>query len=235
VRTQARHQLKQDRFTATAGEAVSWTVEHRDTLTWVVGIAAVVLAIVLGGWWYMQSREAAANEALAQAIAVYSAPVGPAAQAPPGARTFPTTQERAKTARELFRSVADKDGRTNSGKIARYFVGLTDIDLNDNQAAEQDLKQAASSGNDDVASLAKMALGSLYRKEGKDQQAIQVYKEVADKPTNSAPKVVAQLAMAETYEAKDPQNARIVYQEIQKESPNSAAAQVAQDKLATLK
>ena len=183
----------------------------------------------------MQSSEASANESLAQAIATYNAPVGAAEQAPPGAKVFATSQERAKTAREQFRSVADRHSHTNSGKIAKYFLGLTDIDLGDNQAAEKDLKDAIASGSADVSALSKMALGSLYRSEGKDQQAIQVYKEVADKPTNSAPKVVAQLAMAETYEAKDPQNARIVYQEIQKESPNSAAAQVAQDKLATLK
>ncbi|MGH9648554.1 MAG: tetratricopeptide repeat protein, partial [Bryobacteraceae bacterium] len=209
MRTQTRRQLKQDRFAATANDAVSWTVEHRDKLIWITVIAAVVLAIVLGGWWYMQSREASANEALAQAIATYNAPVGAAAQAPPGTKTFATAQERAKTAREQFRSVADKYGRTNAGKIARYFVGLTDIDLSDNQAAEQDLKQVAGSATGDVASLAKMALASLYRTEGKDQQAIQLYKEVADKPTNAAPKEVAELQMAETYEAKDPQNARI--------------------------
>lgn len=235
MRAQTRRQLKQDRFAATATEAVSWTVEHRDKL--IVGgiIVAVVVAIALGVWWYVQSREASANEALAQAIATYNAPVGPASQAPQGAKTFATTQERAKAAREEFRSVADKYGSTNSGKLARYFVGLTDIDLNDNQAAEKDLKDVISSGKPDVVSLAKMALASLYRSEGKDQQAIQLYKEVADNPTNATPKVVAQLQMAETYEAKDPQNARIVYQEIQKEAPNSAAAQVAQDKLATMK
>lgn len=235
MRTQARHQLKQDRFAATAGEAVSWTVEHRDTLVVATIIAAVVLAIGLGVWWYMQTTEASANEALAQAIATYNTPIGAAEQAPPGAKVFTSAQERAKAAHEQFRSVADKYSHTNSGKIAKYFVGLTDIDLNDNQAAEKDLKDAIASGSAEVASLSKMALGSLYRSEGKDQQAIQIYKEVADQPTNAAPKVVAQLAMAETYEAKDPQNARIVYQEIQKESPNSAAAQVAQDKLATLK
>ena len=235
MRSQTRRQLKQDRFSATATEAVSWTVEHRDSLILAGVIAAVVVAIGLGIWWYMQSREASANESLAKAIATYNAPVGPAAQAPPGATIFATAQERAKSARDQFRTVAAKYGSTTSGKIARYFVGLTDIDLNDNQAAEQDLKQAAASGNADVASLAKMALASLYRTEGKDQQAIQLYKEVADKPTNATPKEVAELQMAETYEAKDPQNARIVYEQIQKEAPNSAAAQVAQDKLATMK
>jgi predicted negative regulator of RcsB-dependent stress response len=236
VRSQARHQLKQDRFAATATEAMSWTVEHRDKLIWGTAVAAIVLAVVLGGWWYMQSRTADADQALAQAMTVYSTPLTPGAQPAAGTtKTFATAQERAKAARDEFRNVADKYGRTNSGQLARYFVGLTDIDLNDKPTAEKDLKQAIDSGNADVASLAKMALASLYRGEGKDQQAIQLYKEIADHPTNSAPKTAAQLEMAETYEATDPQNARIVYQQIQKESPNTAAAQIAGDKLATMK
>lgn len=236
MRSQTRHQLKQDRFAATATEAVSWTVEHREALTWGGVIAAIVLAIVLGGWWYMQSSNAAASEVLAQAMSVYNAPLTTAGQPPTGTtKQFATAQERAKAARDEFKNVASKYSHTNAGHIALYFVGLTDMDLNENQAAEQDLQQASSSGNDDVKSLAKLALASLYRKEGKTQQAIQLYKEVADHPTNSAPKSVAQLQMAETYEATDPRSARIVYQEIQKDSPNSAAAQIAQEKLATMK
>lgn len=236
MRPEARRQLKQDRFAATANEAMSWTVEHREKLVWVSTIAAIVAAVVLGAWWYMQYREKTASQALAQAMTVYNAPLTTAGQPPTGTtKQFATTQDRAKAARDEFKNVAQKYGRSNAGEIARYFVGLTDMDLNDNQAAEQDLKDAGNSGNKDVAALSKLALASLYRKEGKAQQAIQLYKDIADHPTNAAPKEVAQLQMAETYETADPQNARIVYQQIVKDAPKSAAAQIAQDKLATMK
>lgn len=236
MRSQTRHKLKQDRFAATATEAVSWTVEHRDKLLWGGLIAAIILAIVLGSWWYMQYRESAASAALSHAMSVYQAPLTAAGQPATGTeKQFATAQERAKAARDEFRHVAEKYGHTNPGEIARYFVGLTDIDLNQNQAAEQDLKKAAGARNSDVAGLAKMALASVYRTEGKTQQAIELYKEIADHPTAAAPKSVAQLQMAETYEATDPRNARIVYQQIQKEEPNTAAAQIAQEKLATMK
>ena len=42
MRTQTRHRLKQDQFVASASEAVTWTVEHRDKLQY-GGIALVVI------------------------------------------------------------------------------------------------------------------------------------------------------------------------------------------------
>ena len=236
MRTQARHHLKQDQFTATANEAMSWTVEHREKLIWGTGILAVVLAMVLGGWWYMQSQEQSAAVTLGHAIGVYTTPLTPGAQPPAGTTTsFATVQQRAKAAKDEFQKVADKYGRTKSGHIAKYFVGLTDIDLNNNSDAERALKEVAGSGKDDIAALAKMALASVYRSTGRDKEAISLYKELADKPSNAVSKPAAQLQMAETYEATDPQNARIVYQQIQKESPQSAAAELAAQKLASLK
>jgi hypothetical protein len=41
--------------------------------------------------------------------------------------------------------------------------------------------------------------------------------------------------MAATYETKDPQNARIIYQQIQKEDAKGAAAEIAAQRLATIK
>ena len=45
----------------------------------------------------------------------------------------------------------------------------------------------------------------------------------------------AQLALASLYESKQPQDARTLYQQVQKENPDSAAAQIATARLADLK
>lgn len=236
MRTSTRHRLKQDQFAASATEALDWTVEHREKLTY-GGIALIVIVLIgFGAWWYFQQQDEAAGKALGHAINIYSTPLTPAGQPPlAGTTAFATAQERAKAAKDEFKSVADKYGHTNSGELAKYFLGLTDIDLNNTADAERELKDVAGTRNADNSSLAKMALAGLYRREGKDQEAINIYKELADKPTNTVSKSAAQLEMAATYEGKDPQNAKIVYQQIQKEDAKGAAAEIAAQRLAAMK
>lgn len=236
MRSQARHRLKQDQFSAAAQEAVHWTVEHRNTLTY-GGIAlAIVAALALGGWWYMQHQDDAAGEALGHAISIYQAPITPGAAAPAGqTTTFNSSAERAKAAKAEFQKIAGEFGHTRSGEIAKYMVGLTDVDLGNNADAEKELKAVADGGKPDIASMAKLALASLYRRTGRDQDAVNLYKQLIDKPTNTVGKSSAQLELAATYEAKNPQDARVIYQQIQKEDPKGAAAEVAAQKLASIK
>jgi tetratricopeptide (TPR) repeat protein len=97
------------------------------------------------------------------------------------------------------------------------------------------LKKAADSGDKNVAALAKMALANYYRANNRLADATRLYKELADHPTDTVSKPAAQLAMAEMYESTDPQQATSIYEQIQKENPNSAAAQTAAAKLSTAK
>ena len=93
----------------------------------------------------------------------------------------------------------------------------------------------AESGHSDLASLAKLALAALYRNQGKDAQAAPIYKDLIEHPTNTVSKSQAQLALASVYESKQPQDARTLYQQVQKENPDSPAAQIASARLAELK
>lgn len=236
MRSTTRHRLKQDQFAAGASEAIDWTVEHRDKLTY-AGIALIVVLLIgFGTWWYFQQQDEAAGQALGHAITIYSTPLTVAGQPPlAGTTAFATAQERAKAAKDEFKNVADKYSHTNSGELAKYFLGLTDIDLNNTADAERELKDVAGTRNADNSALAKMALAGLYRRTGRDQDAIKIYKELSDKPTNTVSKSAAQLEMAATYEAKDPQNAKIVYQQIQKDDAKGSAAEIAAQKLAAMK
>src|ERR1700684_2769800 len=57
VRAETRHQLKQDAFSRVTIDAAErtahWSVEHRQTLIISVVAVAVVLAAVIGGWYYL--------------------------------------------------------------------------------------------------------------------------------------------------------------------------------------
>ncbi len=232
MRSSTRHQLKQDQFTAGAKETYSWVVEHRQKLVYTAVVLAVVVAVVLGVWAYYQQQNEGAGVALGHAIQVYQAPITGGQPAAPETTAFASVQDRAKAARAEFAKVADNYPHTRSAELARYFMGLADKDAGNTAAAEQELKQAASSRDKDLAALAKFALASVEHNAGRDDQAIALYKDLVEHPANTVGKPTAQLALAALLEAKQPNDARALYQQVQKDNPQSPAAEIAANRLA---
>ncbi len=237
MRTSERRQLKQDRFAETTKETISWAVEHRAVLVTSLIAAAVVVAIGLGSWWYWNTRNQQANMALGKAMETYNAPLRPASTpAPSEMVTFTSAQERARVAHNEFQKVADQYGHTSSGKIARYMAGITAIDAGDTKGGEQELKEVADTGNNDISALAKLALAGVYRNTGRDKDAVELYKSLMAKPAPSVSKATAQLALASLYEATNQgTEANKLYAEILKQEPRSAAAGIANEKMQAAK
>ena len=237
MRSYTRHQLKQDSFRTSTTETISWAVEHQSKLIAAAIVVAVIAAAVIGGWWYVDYRDQQAQSQLAAAIEKYSAPIRPAGEPPnPEMMSFASAQERAKVTNAEFTRIADKYLFTQSGRIARYFAGITFRELGDNANAEKDLKDVADSRSKEIASLAKLALAGLYHDTNRDPQAIAIYKDLADHPTASVGKGTAQLLLASLYEeSNQPDQARAIYQQMQKESPASPIAQLATQKLQAMK
>jgi len=241
VRAETRHQLKQDRFSKVtfeaAGNAAHWSVEHQSKLIAAV-IAVIVLgAIAFGGWYYVNTQDEKASAEFSTAVRTWETPVRPAGVPPqPGSDSFASAQERATAARKQFQAIVDKYPRTHTADMARYFVGLASAQLGDNAAAEGSLQGAAHSSNADLAALGKFALASVYRAENKDAQAIDLYKQLMDKPTLVVSKATAQLELASFYESRQkPDEAKKIYEQVQKENPSTEAASLAQRRVAALK
>jgi len=237
VRSYTRHQLKQDSFRTSTTETISWAVEHQSKLIAAAVAIAVVVAIVLGGWAYVNYRDEQAQSQLAGAIEKYTAPIRPAGTpATPEMVSFASAQERAKVTNAEFTRIADKYSFTQSGRVARYFAGITLHDMGDNATAEKDLKDVADSRYKEIASLAKLALAGIYHDTNRDPQAIALYKDLADHPTASVGKSTALFLLASLYEeSHQPDQARALYQQMQKESPASPVAQLATQKLQAMK
>jgi len=240
VRAETRHQLKQDRFSRAtidvAEKTVHWTVEHQSKLIVGAVILLVLVAALLGSWYYINQQDEKASVELSQAVRTLDTAVRPAGMpAQPDEPSFASTKERATAAHRQFQEIASKYPHTRSGEIARYFLGLTSLQLGDYAAAERELKSIADSHNQDFASLARFALASVYRNTNRNKDAIELYKKLADKPTRTVGKVTAQLELAETYQAsQQPLEAKRIYEQVQKENPSSDAAQVASAKLQEL-
>lgn len=232
-----RRQLKEDRFIDTAQGAAEWTAAHRKPVIASAVALIVVVCAVLGFIAWRTRQNNAANLALGAAMRVFDSNLraANAPVTPENKDDYTSAAERGKAAEKQFKSVADQYSLTDAGHIARYLAGVAAMQAGDNAGAEQQLKAAADSGDKNIAALAKMALANYYRDNNKLADATRIYKDLADHPTDTVSKPAAQLAMAEMYESSDPKEAMSIYQQIQKEDPNSPAGQTAAAKLSPSK
>ena len=241
MRAETRHQLKQDAFSrvtiGAAEKTADWTVQHRQTLIISIIVAVVVVAGVLGGWYYLNTQDEKASGELAIAVRTMETQLRPASQPEqPDFPTFTSVKERAEASRKQFQAIVDKYPHTRTADMAKYFVGVTSATLVDNTTAERDFKEVASSGSREVSSLAKDALASLYRDAKRTKEATALYQELINKPTTTVSKVTAQLQLADLYQnSNQPLDAKRIYEQVKKDNPGNEAGQLATQKLSELK
>jgi TolA-binding protein len=241
VRAGTRHQLKQDAFSrvtiGAAEKTAHWSVEHRNTLA-VAGIAAVVIvATVVGGWYYLSTQDEKASFDMSQAVRTLDAQLRPAGTpAQPDFLSFTSAKERSEAAKKQFQAIVDKYPHTRTADMAHYFLGVTSATAGDNAAAESDFKAVFSTGSKDLSAVAKLALAALYGNTNRTKDAVALYQELINQPTASVSKTTAQLQLAELYQASNqPLDAKRLYEQIKKDNPGKEAEQMATQKLAELK
>jgi tetratricopeptide (TPR) repeat protein len=241
VRAETRHQLKQDKFSRAtiqvAEKTVHWTAEHKNKLI-VATIAIVVLvAAALGSWYYLERQDEKASADFGKATLVLDTPVRPAGMPPqPEYPSYASSKERATDARKQFQAVIDKYPHTRAADFSHYFLGVTAASVGDNATAERELKTVAGYHNEDLSALAKLALAGVYRNTNRTKDAIDLYKQLIEKPTRTVGKTAAEMELAQTYEAAGlTAEAKKQYEQIQKDAPQSQAAQLASAKLQELK
>ena len=247
MRAETRRQLKQDKFSRTtiqlAEQSVHWSVEHKSKLIAGALVLAAIAAIVLGAWYYVERQDDKASVDFGKAVQMLGAPVRPAGMpAQPEFPSYASAKERAADAHKQFQSIIDNYPHSNAAKFARYFLGVTSADLGDYAAAERYLKEAASSRkywvlpDKNLSSLARLALASVYVNNGRTKDAIEIYKDLAQNPTDTVAKTTAEMGLADAYQAAGmTAEAKKEFERIQKESPNGPAAQIASEKLQAIK
>jgi predicted negative regulator of RcsB-dependent stress response len=241
LRAETRHQLKQDAFSrvtiGAAEKTAHWSVEHRNTLTIVGIVVAVVAAVVLGGWYYLSKQDEKASFDLSVAVRTLDTPLRPAGvPAQPDSPSFASVQERAEAGKKQFQAIVDKYPHTRTADMARYFLGVTSESAGDNAGAESNFKAVASTGNKELASVAKLALASFYSNTNRSKDAVALYQDLINQPTASVSKVTAELQLAELYQTTNqPLDAKRLYEQIKKDNPGTDAVQIATQKLAELK
>jgi tetratricopeptide (TPR) repeat protein len=174
-------ELKHDKFRDTTMRVID---QLGDRLagkgrTILYSIAAVILGALIVGlvirWTNRKADEA--RQALGRAIAIAAKPVSSSPIPGSSVESFRSDQERAQKAIEEFQKVAAKYGDPYRTE-ARYFIATSLLYVDRNKGIS-DLSELGNSGNREVAALSRFALAQAKEADGKYDEAIALYRELA--------------------------------------------------------
>ena len=236
-----RHELKQDELLTTVEEFENLVKKHYKEFMAVVIGAILVAGAIYGSRLWSERQESECNALLGAALKTFHASVGSASpdlfgggqdQASP---TFPTAQAKYKKAMEQFDNVVRRFPRQRAAGIARYHAGLCQAELGDTAAAIRSLQQASSTSDQNIGSLAQLALAGELVRAGKLDDATKLYRELQDHPTSTVPKATAMLALADACRQSRPAQARQIYEQMEKEfSSNTYLAATVKQQIESL-
>lgn len=214
--------------------------------TMLYGVGALVVLGVLGWMIYLYSGRstAAAQVALGKAIETSQAAV---TDTPPAAgsteKAYKTEKERAEAAIPQFQGVVDRYGGS-IGEKAKYFIAVNKL-VTDRAAGISDLEGLSKSGGE-VGSISKFALAQTRADDGRVDEAIAIYQELADSSDPVLSKETIYFEIAKLYEkqGKKQEAVNMLFDIVKaaseakdmegKSVPMSATAQNAKDKLEQL-
>lgn len=229
----SRKELKQDEITLEVTKGVEFVQSHREPMILAGVVAGIVLLIGVAGYLIYDKRVSNANEALGTAMLTFHAPVHAPSPVPDQSKYFITDKEKYLAALKEFLPVAQKYSWLKPGRIARYYVGLCQANLDNLPEAEKELNASLRS-DDDVAALSRMALANALVRAGRAADGEKLYRELIDHPANTVPKTTAQLALAAQIRDTKPAEAEKIYRELQAAKINPTVTDQAQQGLASM-
>lgn len=202
---QTRHELKTDKFVEEVSQTVEFIEEHKSQVVKYGGIAAAVVVLAAGAWFYTSNQRVKRQAALGEAIATVNIPVG---QAPQGQQSFPTPEAKDQAIQKAFNDIVTKYPGTNESGAAMYMLGLAAADKGKMADAERMMRQAVQDGDSEFASLARLALADILVANGKAAEAEKVLRDLMAKPTAMVTKEQATLSLARVLAKTKPAEAK---------------------------
>jgi tetratricopeptide (TPR) repeat protein len=224
MKKELKKQMKQDELRTGFDHAAHWTATHRDEVRVTALVVAVLLLAGAGFASYRSHQQASAARAFDEALTIFHAPVAGQPDATGAAGTvYATTAEKDQKAAAAFDEVARRYGSSATGRRARYYAALANLDLGKSAEAEAQLKDLSAKGDDPlIRDLSRLALADLYRGSGRFDQAIEGYRRVADDSGATVPRDHALMRVAATFEdAKRIPEAIQAYRRVLDEFPSS--------------
>jgi tetratricopeptide (TPR) repeat protein len=164
------------------------------------------LALLVGILFYAWNRRsgATAQTALGKAIETSQAQVS-ASPAPAGftGKMFKTEKERSEAAINEFQAVVDKFSGETEEK-AKYFIAVNRLNL-DRAAAIQEL-EGLSKSSGEIGTLSKFALAQAKAADGKNDEAVALYQELAGASNAIIAKDTINFELAQIYQKQGKTN-----------------------------
>lgn len=229
--------LKEDKFLLTVDSARDFFLAKQKQIILVVGAVAAVGLAVLGIRYYLAQQDESAKDQLSAALRIYhgtvlgSAPTAPAGTSEP---VFATSAEKYEKALTEFQKLAAQHDSRPSGKIAKYYAGLSLRELNKTNEAIATL-EALGKDSSDYGVLAQRALVSIYEGTGNLAKAAEVCQQLAQSKSAVVPKSDTLMQLAQLYERQNKKSeATKVYQQLVKDFPGTPTMTEAEQKLKQL-
>jgi TolA-binding protein len=237
MRPEHRRELRHDKFVDEMGSLSTRARENQRFLL-TITIAVVAAALVAYGiYYYRNTREQKAQEALAIAIETIDSPLltPPGSQqqpAQPGAK-YKTEAERSAAAEKQFKDLESKYGGTDAGDIGNLYLARLDAGRGDIAGARKLLNAFIAEHPKHV--LVGSARFSLYQLRIENGEAAQVASELQTEVNKSDPVLPADsllILLAHAWDVQgNSQKSKEAYRRITTEFPDSPYALEAQRRM----
>jgi tetratricopeptide (TPR) repeat protein len=238
MKRELKGQIKQDEFVSWLDHTVGWVRGHEREAK---ATAAIVLALGVG-WLgvssYLGNRAEKADAGFEAALRTFHAPVAGEAPPAPGQKVFATAADRYRQAAQEFAEVYRNYGSQTAGRRARYYEGLCRLELGQYDEAQKALSEVAASHDAKALApeLARLELAELEMRRGRTDEALKLYRQLADDASLALPRDHVLMALSSALEqARRLPEAREAYQRLADEFPESVYASEARRRADYLK
>jgi predicted negative regulator of RcsB-dependent stress response len=230
----SRKELKQDKIKETFAHGAEAVFSHR-VVTLIVLLGVLVVVGSWSGWKIYTDRQTLhASSGFNDAMKVYTARIGAADPTQPGEPAFPDEITRSSAAQQKFAQVGDKYPSNYYGRLARYYSALCLEDGERLNQALEELKKIGNTGDSEITALSQYQTAVIYSRTGKTDEAIKMYRSLADRQSVLVPRSMVLLELAGTLRASNPKEALSIYEQIKKEFPDTTIAEEADKGMSTI-
>lgn len=237
-RAERRH-LKDHELRVLTREVRDLVDRHKRETTTIITVLVVVGAAALGYVAWRERTQSRAQAMLAEAKGVAETRVGaPVPAGSPGAGpSFPTERLRAEAALAKYKAAADAYPSTDAGIFARSQQAATLLSLERPAEAVQVYQQVIDHAGDGIyGQMARLGLAEAQARAGKYDDAIDAFKELAQRKDGPLPVDGILMQLGKTYlDAGKRADAQQTFDRLVQEYPNSPFSGDARRELENLK
>jgi tetratricopeptide (TPR) repeat protein len=182
--------MAEDPVHGTIVQAIEYLKNNGRMVGFVV-VAVILLSIgIYGGRQILKSKEQTAQEQLGKGMKFFHAQVAPDATNDPYSKgpnpVFKSETDKYQAAAKEFSSLASGYGNSSSKILARYYLGLTQIQLGQRKEATQNLESVI--GNSNIGYFAKKVLAANEADSKNYKRAMEILEGMIKDPQCTLPK-----------------------------------------------